>query len=64
MNMTETLQQLYQFKLMGMIAGYKNQLELPLHQQLETHDMMAHLVQAEPLSRNNQRTSYYVKLAS
>jgi DNA replication protein DnaC len=63
MNTTETLQQLHQLKLMGMAAGYKNQLELPLHQQLEAHDMMAHLVQAELLNRNNQRTSYYVKLA-
>jgi DNA replication protein DnaC len=63
MNTTETLQQLHQLKLMGMAASYKGQLELPLHQQLEAHDMMAHLVQAELLNRNNQRTSYYVKLA-
>jgi DNA replication protein DnaC len=63
MNTTETLQQLHQLKLTGMAAGYKSQLELPLHQQLETHEMMAHLVQSELLSRNNQRTSYYLRLA-
>jgi DNA replication protein DnaC len=63
MNTTETLQQLHQLKLIGMAASYKAQLELPLHQQLEAHDMMAQLVQSELLSRNNQRTSYYLKLA-
>jgi DNA replication protein DnaC len=63
MNTTETLQQLHQLKLIGMAASYKAQLELPLHQQLEAHDMMAQLVQSELLNRNNQRTSYYLKLA-
>ena len=63
MNTTETLQQLHQLKLTGMAAGYKSQLELPVHQQLETHELMAHLVQSELLSRNNQRTSYYLRLA-
>jgi DNA replication protein DnaC len=63
MNTTETLQQMQQLKLNGMAASYKSQLELPLHQQLEAHELIAQLVQAEQLARNNERTAYYLKLA-
>jgi DNA replication protein DnaC len=63
MNTTETLQQMQQLKLTGMATSYKSQLELPLHQQLEAHELIAQLVQAEQLARNNERTAYYLKLA-
>ncbi len=63
MNTTETLQQLRQLKLSGMAACYQSQLELPIHQQMEAHDLIAHLTQAELLNRNNDRTAYYLKLA-
>lgn len=63
MNTNETLQQMQQLKFNGMQTAYKLQLELPIHQQLEAHQLIAQLIQAEVLSRNNERTSYYLKLA-
>jgi DNA replication protein DnaC len=63
MNTTQTLQQLQQLKLHGMAASYQSQLELPVHQQLESHELIAQLAQAELLNRNNERTAYFLKLA-
>jgi DNA replication protein DnaC len=63
MNTTQTLQQLQQLKLQGMAASYRSQLELPIHQQLESHELIAQLAQAELLNRNNERTAYFLKLA-
>ncbi|MEO5674007.1 MAG: IS21-like element helper ATPase IstB [Chitinophagales bacterium] len=63
MNTTETAYQMQQLKLQGMAACYRSQLELPLNKQLESHDMVAHLIQAETLNRSNERTAYYLKLA-
>jgi DNA replication protein DnaC len=63
MNTTETLQQLQQLKLNGMAGVYRTQLELPIHQQLEAHELTAQLAQAELLHRNNERTAYFLKLA-
>jgi DNA replication protein DnaC len=63
MNTQQTLEQMKHLKLMGMLASYKNQLELPLHQQLESHELLAHLVQAELLNRGNERTAMYLKMA-
>ncbi len=63
MNTNETLTQMQQLKFHGMAASYQLQLELPLHQQLEAHELIAQLTQAELLSRNNERTAYYLRLA-
>ena len=63
MNTNETLEQLKHLKLMGMAASYKSQLELPLHQQLEAHELLAHLVQTETLHRGNEKTTTYLKAA-
>lgn len=63
MNTTETLQQLQQLKLSGMAGAYRTQLELPIHQQMESHELIAQLAQAELLNRNNERTAYFLKLA-
>lgn len=63
MNTTHTVEQMEQLKLNGMAASYTSQLELPVHQQLEAHELIAQLVQAELLNRNNERTSLYLKLA-
>jgi DNA replication protein DnaC len=46
-----------------MQQAYKSQLELPMDQQLEGHDLLAHLVQSEQLARCNEKTAYYLKLA-
>ena len=54
MNTNETLQQMQQLKFHGMQTSYSLQLELPIHQQLEAHELIAQLIQAELLSRNNE----------
>ena len=61
MNTTETLQQIQQLKLHGMADSYRSQLELPIDQQLEGHELVAQLTQSEQLNRNNERTTYYLK---
>ena len=63
MNTNETLEQMQLLKFHGMAASYATQLELPIHQQLESHELIGHLMQNELLSRNNERTNYYLKLA-
>ncbi|WP_102939029.1 ATP-binding protein, partial [Cylindrospermopsis raciborskii] len=63
MNTTQTLEQMQHLRLKGMYHSYKSQLELPLNQQLEGHDLIAQLVQSEQLNRNNEKTDYYLKLA-
>ena len=63
MNTTHTLQQMQQLRLQGMHHAYHSQLELPMNQQLEGHDLVAQLVQSEQLSRANEKTAYYLKLA-
>jgi DNA replication protein DnaC len=63
MNATQTLEQLQHLRLQGMADFYQSQLELPLHQQLEGHDLIASMTQSEMLSRSNERMTYYLKLA-
>ena len=64
MDTNETLQQMQQLKFHGIQTSYSLQLELPIHQQLEAHELIAQLIQAELLSGNNERgNSYYLKLA-
>ena len=52
-----------QLRLSGMYQAFRAQLELPMDQQLEGHDLVAHLVQSEELNRTNEKTAYYLKLA-
>lgn len=63
MNTTQTLEQMKQLRLQGMHFAYRSQMELPMAQQLETHDLVAHLIQAEELNRINEKTTYYLRLA-
>ncbi len=63
MNTQQTLEQMQHLKFNGMAGSYASQLELPIHQQLEAHELIAQLIQAESLSRINERTAYYLKLA-
>jgi DNA replication protein DnaC len=63
MNTTQTLEQLQQLKLQGMYHAYRSQLELPMDQQLEGHELIAHLAQSEQLNRSREKTAYYLKLA-
>src|SRR5215203_2057507 len=63
MNTTQTLEQLQQLRLQGMHQAYHSQLELPMDQQLEGHELIAHLTQSEQLNRSQEKTAYYLKLA-
>lgn len=63
MNTTQTLEQMQQLRLQGMYQAYKTQMDLPMDQQLDGHDLIAQLVQSEQLSRMNEKTAYYLKLA-
>jgi len=63
MNTTETLQQMQQLRLQGMHHAYRSQLELPMDQQLDGHELIGQLVQSEQLSRAHEKTAYYLKLA-
>ncbi|MDI3321420.1 IS21-like element helper ATPase IstB [Pinibacter soli] len=63
MNTTQTLDQMQQLRLSGMHHAYRSQLELPIDQQLDGHDMVAHLLQSEALHRSNEKTACYLKLA-
>jgi DNA replication protein DnaC len=55
MNTTQTLEQMRELKLTGMLHSYQSQLELSINHQLEGHELIAHLLQAEKLSRSNDR---------
>jgi DNA replication protein DnaC len=63
MNTSQTLEQMKTLRLLGMHQAYRSQLELPMDKQLEGHDLVAHLLQAEELWRANEKTAYYLKLA-
>jgi DNA replication protein DnaC len=63
MNTTQTLEQMQQLRFHGMHHAYRSQLELPMDQQLQGHDLIAQLIQAEQLNRSNEKTAYYLKLA-
>jgi len=63
MNTTASLDQMQQLRLLGMHQAYHSQLELPMNQQLEGHELIAHLLGAEQLHRINEKTTYYLKLA-
>jgi len=63
MNTTQTLEQMQQLRLQGMCRAYHSQLELPMDQQLEGHDLVAQLVQSEQLHRAQEKTAMFLKLA-
>lgn len=63
MNTVQTLEQMKQLRLNGMHSAYRSQLELSLDQQLDNHELIAHLTQAEDLHRSTEKTAYYLKLA-
>lgn len=63
MNTSQTLEQMKTLRLLGMHQAYRSQLELPMDHQLESHELVAHLVQSEELTRANEKTAYYLRLA-
>jgi len=63
MNTNATLEQMKHLRLTGMTQAYLAQLEQPVHQQMEAHELIAHLIQSEQLARQHEKTAYYLKLA-
>jgi len=63
MNTNESIEQMKQLNLHGMVAYYQSQLSLPVHQQLQGNDLIAQLLQAEHTERVNHRTGRYLKTA-
>ena len=55
MNTTQTLEQMRELKLSGMVQAYQSQLEMSINHQLEGHELIAHLTQSEKLHRSNAR---------
>jgi DNA replication protein DnaC len=52
-----------QLRFNGMAEAYHEQLQQPLHQQLDGHELVAHLIQTEQLSRQQEKTAYFLRLA-
>jgi DNA replication protein DnaC len=63
MNTHATLEQMKELRLTGMAHSYQQQLDLPVHQQLDAHELIALLLQAELSCRQQEKTTYYLKLA-
>ncbi|MGH2644780.1 MAG: IS21-like element helper ATPase IstB [Chitinophagaceae bacterium] len=63
MNTQHTLEQMKSLKLKGMTDSYEAQLGLPVNHQLEGHELIAHLMQAEILQRGNDRMESLLKNA-
>lgn len=63
MNTNATLEQMKQLRLNGMAEAYHQQLQQPVHQQLEAHELLGLLIQSEQLSRQQEKTAYFLKLA-
>lgn len=62
MNTTENLNQLQQLKLRGMASSYEAMMQLPIHKQPESHDLLANLLQAEIQYRQHQRRELLLRL--
>lgn len=63
MNTTQTLEQMQQLRLLGMLHAYHSQLELPLNHQLEGHELLAMLIQSEATHRSNEKTATLLRAA-
>lgn len=63
MNTEATLEQLRELKLYGMARGYQAVLSLPIHNQPETHELLAQLTQQELEHKRFKRTELYLRLS-
>lgn len=63
MNTQITLDHLDQLKLRGMSGAYQAVLSMPVHEQPDINQFIAHLVEAELLYRNKQKTEMLFKLS-
>lgn len=63
MNTQSTVEQLRELKLSGMAKRYEAALEMPIHQQPDTHALIAMLADAELQHRRHTRTQLYLRLS-
>ena len=63
MNTQETLEALLRLKLNGMAKRYQAVLEQPVHQQPDSHSLLAMVAEAEDLYRTHQRTQLYLRMS-
>ena len=58
-----SLESMKQMKLQGMANAYETVLGLPINQQLDTHELLAQLVDAEQQYRTHRKTEMYLRLS-
>ena len=63
MNLQATVEQLFQLRLEGMAHAYAATIQLPVQQQAPAHEMLATLVEAEKLHRQQRRSQLYLSLS-
>jgi DNA replication protein DnaC len=63
MNLQATVEQLFQLRLEGMAHAYAATIQLPVQQQAPAHEMLANLVEAEKLHRQQRRSQLYLSLS-
>lgn len=63
MNKHETLDQMQQLRLQGMVHSYKGILSLPIQDHPPAHELIARLVESEIQYRADQKTKKYLHLS-
>ena len=63
MNTQQTVDQLKQLRLKGMMQAYQSLINLPIHEQFTLHQAIARLTEAELQHRSHQKTQLYLSLS-
>lgn len=63
MNTQQTVDQLKQLKLKGMMQAYQSLITLPVHEQLTLHQAIARLAEAGQQHRSHQKMEMYLRLS-
>lgn len=63
MNKQETLDQMQQLRLQGMILSYKGILSLPVQDHPSSHELIARLIESEIQYRADQKTKKYLQFS-
>lgn len=63
MNNKQTLDQLTSLKLSGMAKAYQALMSMPLHEQLNPHEAVARLAEAELQHRTHAKTQMFLRLS-
>jgi DNA replication protein DnaC len=63
MNTQETVNQLRDLKLKGMMQAYESMVAMPVHEQFTLHQAIARLAEAEVQHRGHQKTQLYLRMS-